>query len=177
MAGFFDGTGFHQCSEDRCIFIPGKLIVFFFVDDIVGLYLKGREKEWDKVHESLTTAFKVKDLGELHWFLGIEIIRDREKKELWLSQASYMAQAANKLIKHRLDNLGKQPMVPLARETLYPFDQVSEEVDKLYYASIVGHLLYPSIMTRLDIAFAATKLSQFSYNPSKQHIVAAEACL
>lgn len=68
-------------------------------------------------------------------------------------------------------------MVPLVRETLYPFDQVSEEVNKLYYASIIGHLLYPSIIMRPDIAFAAAKLSQFSYNPLKQHIAAAEAYL
>jgi hypothetical protein len=37
------------------------------------------------------------------------------------------------------------------------------------YQSIIGSLLYLMIGTRPDIAFAVTKLAQFSANPSQEH--------
>ena len=41
---------------------------------------------------------------------------------------------------------------------------------KTYYQQIIGTLIYAAIGTRHNIAFAATKLSQFNNNPTKEHI-------
>ena len=41
---------------------------------------------------------------------------------------------------------------------------------KTYYQQIIGTLIYAAISTRPDIAFAATRLSQFNNNPTKEHI-------
>lgn len=35
-------------------------------------------------------------LGELEWFLGIRVLRDRQKRLLWLSQEAYIEKMANK---------------------------------------------------------------------------------
>ena len=42
------------------------------------------------VKEWLANQFQMKDLGEASYVLGIKIIRDRKKKLLALSQASYI---------------------------------------------------------------------------------------
>ena len=41
---------------------------------------------------------------------------------------------------------------------------------KTYYQQMIGTLIYAAIGTRLNIAFAATQLSQFNNNPTEQHI-------
>ena len=41
---------------------------------------------------------------------------------------------------------------------------------KTYYQHIIGTLIYATIGTRPNITFAATRLSQFNNNPTKEHI-------
>ena len=41
---------------------------------------------------------------------------------------------------------------------------------KTYYQQIIGMLIYATIGTRPDIAFAATRLSRFNNNPMEEHI-------
>ena len=41
---------------------------------------------------------------------------------------------------------------------------------KPYYQQIIGTLIYATISTRPNIAFAAMRLSQFNNNPTKEHI-------
>ena len=41
---------------------------------------------------------------------------------------------------------------------------------KTYYQQIIGTLIYATIGTQPDITFAATRLSQFNNNPTKEHI-------
>ena len=41
----------------------------------------------------------------------------------------------------------------------------------------VGHGGYAAVITRVDIAFAASKLAEFLTNPSPQHHAAADQCL
>lgn len=44
----------------------------------------------ERVKEELKKDFKYTDMGEIHWILGFEVKRDREKRTLLLSQASYI---------------------------------------------------------------------------------------
>ena len=90
----FSGTltklGLIQIREDICLFTNDWLIVFFYVDDIVGLC---RTTDLPKLHQfkqALMEQYELKDLGELNWFLGIRIIRDRSQRKLSLCQDSYV---------------------------------------------------------------------------------------
>ena len=48
---------------------------------------------------------------------------------------------------------------------------------KTYYQQIIGTLIYATIGTRPDIAFAAMRLSRFNNNPTKEHIKCAKYIL
>jgi hypothetical protein len=61
----------------------------------------------------------MRDLGELSWFLGIRVIRDRVQKKLWLCQDSYIRKIATTF--HLIDR--KPPTTPLAVEELVPSDK------------------------------------------------------
>lgn len=66
------------------------------MDDIVMMYPKERSEEWKKLHDALIKRYEMKDMGELKWFLGIEVIRNRKTKELWSSQESYLSTVAHR---------------------------------------------------------------------------------
>ena len=60
----------------------------------------------------------MQDLGELTWFLGIQIIRDRTHRKLWLCQDSYVEKITKAF---HLEDL-KPPKTPMKSEELYSSD-------------------------------------------------------
>ena len=96
----------------------GGIICFFYVDDIMFAY---RKKDTGAVTEAVTEMrkhFKLKIIGELKWFLGIHIFRDRPRRSLWLSQQSYIEKLANEFILGTKSDKG--PLTPMAKEELPP---------------------------------------------------------
>lgn len=173
LIAFFEGLGFKRCFEDSCVVTNGRIIIFFYVDDLVILYPKWAEEEYHEIHQSITSNYHVKDLGELAWFLGIQIIRDRENRKLWLSQESYVRSLLTKY--HCVDR--KAPKHPIPIDRLAPNEENATENQIKLYQSVVGSLVYPMWMTRPDIAYATSQLSRFLHNPSARHIDAALDCI
>jgi len=82
--------GFIRNIYDSCVYIlkKGKVCVLYlllYVDDI--LIASANKEEIRKLKESLNTEFEMKDLGSTRRILGIDIHRDREKGELFLSHS------------------------------------------------------------------------------------------
>ena len=76
-------------------FTNSWLTVFFFVDDIVLLYRARHQDAADEFIVKLKSQYEMKDLGELKWFLGIRVLRDRAARKLWLCQDSYIEKIVN----------------------------------------------------------------------------------
>jgi hypothetical protein len=107
----------------------------------------------------------MRDLGELSWFLGIRVIRDRVQKKLWLCQDSYIRKIATTF--HLTDR--KPPATPLATEELTPNTEQATAQEIYLYQRKVGSLLYATTITRADAARAANKLLEFLMNPFARH--------
>ena len=71
-------------------------MVFFFVDDIVTIYDRRYKHKVDIFQNELFKAYDMRYLGELEWFLGIQITRDRPSRKLCLSQSSYIDKISKK---------------------------------------------------------------------------------
>jgi hypothetical protein len=94
----------------------------------------------------------MKDCGELTQFIGIRVIRDRQKRKTWLSQAAYIEKITARF--NLLDK--KPPKTPLS--TNHDIDPVlSDLIDpktvKLYQQKC-GSTLFPAVWTRPDTVFA-----------------------
>jgi hypothetical protein len=61
-------------------------------------------------------------LGELKWFLGIYMLRNRSQRLLWLSQEAYIEKIANQ---YKIDLKGRLPDTPMAESELLPTDHQS----------------------------------------------------
>src|SRR6266436_2742762 len=174
FTGVLRNMGFTEVPQEPCVMRRGGIICFFYVDDIVFAF---RKKDAGHVTGTVTEMrnhFKLNELGELKWFLGIHIFRDRPRRSLWLSQQSYVEKLANEFTAGVQSD--KWPPTPMAEEELLPLpidDEVLESDKKLYQRKI-GSILYAAISTRPDIAFAAARLSRHSCRPGRIHQIAAD---
>ena len=71
---YFTGLGFTKSEADENLYqivVEGKiLVVVLYVDDLI---LTGDEQLIHLCKEDLAKEFEMKDLGVLHYFLGLEI--------------------------------------------------------------------------------------------------------
>ena len=159
------GQGYHQGQSDHTLFTQcskdgKKTILIVYVDDIV---LTGDDKrEIDRLKKVLASEFEIKQLGELRYFLGMEVARSR--KGISVSQRKYI-----------LDLLTETGMLG-CRPSDTPMEARSPEdegrlVDVDQYQRLVGRLIYLS-HTRPDIAFAVSIVSQHMHSPKETHLQA-----
>ncbi|RVW79952.1 Retrovirus-related Pol polyprotein from transposon RE2 [Vitis vinifera] len=146
------GYGFVQCQSDHTLFVKhfpeGKLaIIIVYVDDII---LTGdHEEKIDLLKKLLTKEFEIKDLGNLKYFLGMEIARS--KKSIAVSQRKYVLDLLNET-----GMLGCKPAeTPMDTTVKLEESDGSAPVDKGRYQRLVGKLIYLS-HTRPDIGFSVS---------------------
>lgn len=124
--------------------------------------------------DALSKALTIEKKEELKWFLGLHVIRDRSKRALWLSQKAYIAKICNDLA--LCANTSRLPTTPMEVLELLPAskDEIITDLSRTLYQQKVGSLLYATIATRPDIAFAVSQLSRFNQHPGKHHHKAAD---
>ncbi len=82
--------GMKPAGDEPCLFINDWLVIFFFINDIITLYHRTYHYRWEAFKQRLFNKYEFKDLGEIKWFIGIRVIRDRTQRKLWLCQDSYI---------------------------------------------------------------------------------------
>ena len=159
--------GFVQSTSDPCIYTSSKedlLILAVYVDDIV---LEGKsEKKIADVKSSLAKIFQVKDMGEMHYFLGVSVKQNPKTGETWIGQPLYTQTI---LQKFGMENAKPMHTPADPNNKLLKATEKCEMADPVLYQSAVGSLLYLSNWTRPDITYAVSNVSRFCTNPTKQH--------
>ena len=166
--------GYKQGQTNHTLFIKleangRRTILIVYVDDII---ISGDSiLEIENLKEQLRTAFEVKYLGELRYFLGMEVARSKEG--IFISQRKYMID----LLKE-IDKFGCKPTsTPLEPNWKNKENNIGEyQMDKGRYQCLVGKLIYLSL-TRPDIEYAVSIVSQFMHSPTRRHLEAAHHIL
>lgn len=116
------------------------------------------------VKEMLCAEFDMKDLGELRYFLGIEVVKT--KQGIWLVQRHY---ALEMLAKYGM--MACKPMsMPLEQNMNLRGADCGDEVEDItMYRKMVGSLIYMTI-TRPDLSYAVGLVSQLMQSPRKPHL-------
>lgn len=118
----------------------------------------------------LSTQFRMKDLGELRYFIGIKV--DRTKEGFFLSQKKYLTDVLKQYNMTHCKPL-KVPMSPHVKLTADLGDPLP---DASVYQQLIRKLIYLTL-TRPDIAFSMHLLSQFMHKPTCVHLQAAKRVL
>ena len=79
-----ESTNFKQCTADPCIFVRSEgtdlTIIAVYIDNFIIITKTLEKMRWIK--DSLATCFKMKDLGKLHYCLGITIEYDKKRESV-----------------------------------------------------------------------------------------------
>lgn len=162
----------HSIPGVNCLFANDSLVLFFYVDDIAILFNKKNEQKFKEFEHKLLQRFEMRSLGELKWFLGIRVDRERALRKLWLCQDSYITKIAAKYNVNADIKLPKTPLPP--DDALIPNTDAQATAQQiLAYQQHVGSLNFAAVVSRPDIAHAVSKLAQFLKNPSVAHAAAA----
>jgi hypothetical protein len=140
------------------------VILLLYADD---LFLTGEENLITDCKKKLVVEFEMKELGPMHYFLGLEVWQS--PKKIFLNQGKYAVE-----ILKRFDMLECKVMTTLMETNLKLLvDTSSELVDATLYKQIIGSLMYLT-NTKPDICFVVNTLSQYLVEPKPVHLVAAK---
>jgi len=111
----------------------------------------------------LSSRFALKDLGPLHYFLGIEVSKVADGS-FHLSQTNYI----NDLLRRTDMTTAKAQPTPMLSTLRLQQDGSTAVSDATLYRSVVGALQY-ILITRPDLSYAVNKTCQFMHNPQDHH--------
>ncbi|KAM4061869.1 reverse transcriptase (RNA-dependent DNA polymerase) [Hirsutella rhossiliensis] len=95
LTSSLEELGFRKVPQEPCVMMKGAVTVFFYVDDIIWAFRKEDEGVVEEATRGLQKKISLTRLGEPRWFLGIRILRDRQRKTLWLTQDAYIDKIAH----------------------------------------------------------------------------------
>ena len=163
--------GFEVSEADPCLYIKRTnnsiTILVLWVDDVViaGDCLK----ELNCFKREIADRFSMTDLGELSYILGIKVLRDWQAGTISLSQKLYVTDVLQKFGMEDCRPIGTPAEGCLMKSENTGPDQT--------YMSLVGSLLYASMVTRPDITFAVQSLGRHMQNSTEEHMAAAKRVL
>ena len=111
--------------------------------------MAGNDKEeTNRIKQALNKTFKIKDLGDLRYFLGLEVARI--KKGIMMNQRKYVLELLKDsgLLAFKPANTPMDNLVKLSSTGSVPFTNVYA------YRRMIGRLMYLT-HTRPDITFFA----------------------
>ena len=138
------------------------------MDDL--LETKGNEAQITVFKQNMMKMFKMTDLGEISYFLGMKIKQAQNE--------NFICQRKN--LKEILKRFGMEECKSVStrmgkKEKLQKYDG-ADPVDEGLYRSLIGCLMY-LIATRSDIMFLVSILSRFLNCASELHMVVVKRVL
>lgn len=167
---------FLRSAADPCLYIRiegdgRRVFILLYVDDalIVGYSVQ----VCIDVKQMLKESFDTRDLQAARSFLGIEISRDREKREISISQGRYIGKIIGRF--GMREAYGTH--VPMLPGLVLDVELEGEQSSGFPYRELVGCLMYAAVTTRPDIAFPVSKLARYASIASTKHWKAAKSVL
>ena len=105
------------------------------------------------------------NLGEAKYYLGIEIIRNRDKGTITLTQRNFAKQILQHFAPHAKP--AKNPCQMGYRLEANPDQATADEIQA--YQQAIGSLMYLITATRPDLAYPIGLVARFMQNPSAEH--------
>ncbi|CAI7854270.1 unnamed protein product [Closterium sp. NIES-54] len=181
FAGVLLGAGWKKSQVDEALYFKASndgvtCWVLVYIDDLLAA--SSSPAMLKALKELLEAAFKLREISPVVKYLGLEIVRDRPARRLWLHQKGY----ANKLRRRFIDEEqgGRVPKTPVSVDAYAELtfdDEEAQHHEEEEYRQKVGSLQFAATTTRPDIAFACSKLGSGLTVRSDQHLREVDRCL
>jgi hypothetical protein len=165
LTDFLLQFGFIRGEADRTLFIKQSgedlLIAQIYVDDIV--FGSTNDTMLNKFVEAMTTTFEMSMVGDLNYFLGLQIKQSQDG--IFFSQSKY----AKNLVKRFGLEHSKIMKTPMGSSQKLCKDNVAQDVDPTLYRSMIGSLLYLT-SSRPDIMYSVCVCARYQACPKESHL-------
>ncbi|RYE04909.1 MAG: hypothetical protein EOP33_08175, partial [Rickettsiaceae bacterium] len=166
LTRILETLGFTSLKIDTSIFIhrDKPIVLATHVDDIL-VFAKDISLVNNLYKDLVSTSkLEVTNLGEIKEFLGVEIIRDRSKKSLIITQRNFLNKVLFKY--NKKDNKPKSIPLPIGIKLSKNLEESTLTKD---FQQQIGSLIYLTIFTRPDLVYSVNYLARFMSNPSLEH--------
>ncbi|MFS7962813.1 putative RNA-directed DNA polymerase [Helianthus anomalus] len=126
------------------------------------LIIGSDDKMINSTKDMLKARFDMKDMGLADVILGVKITRTQNG--LVLSKSHYVDRILGKFNSDDT-SIARSPIDNTQRLR----KNRGESVSQLEYSRIIGSLMYLMTRTRPDLAYAVSRLSRYTSNPSEDH--------
>lgn len=133
------------------------MYMLLYVDDIL---LMGPNIMYiNHIKTYISKEFEMKDLGKNFKILGMNIIRKREQKLLYISQQNYLINMLKTfdMLDFKFNSLYSAARHNLNSKNAYTSDTLLD----IPYTEAIRSLMYIRVFIRLDIAYSISILSRF----------------
>eukprot|EP00253_Pinus_taeda_P016543 PITA_16543 len=135
----------------------------WYVDSGASSHMTGNANNLIKeIKQQMSQVFEMKDLGDLHYCLGLEVWKD--SGQTFLTQGKY---TRTLLERFRMEQC-KTAATPLQQNLKLSSDDCTKQVDATLYRQLVGSLIY-LMTTRPDLAYSVSVVNQFMSRPLDSH--------
>ncbi|KAK6146430.1 hypothetical protein DH2020_020299 [Rehmannia glutinosa] len=171
LSQFLTDNGFTKGKVDRTlfriqnVFEKGQdcLLAQIYVDDII--FSATNESLYKKFSKLMQGEFEMSMMGELNFFLGLQIKQCQEG--IYISQSKY----TKELLKKFGIEEGRTVSTPMATNVKIDKDEKGKPVDESKYRGMIGSLLYLTA-SRPDILHVVCLCARFQSNPKESHMSA-----
>ena len=172
LHSILSSMGFERVMVEQACWTYGKdetrIIVPTHIDDMTIAAKSLDLVQW--VKRELAKHVKIRDLGETKFLLGVEVIRDRERRAIGLTQRQY--------IEETLKMFGLDSCSPVATplDPHFKFSMQStaspEDIalmSKVPFGTLLGRWAYLANWTRPDVQYACSLLARAQKDPKPEH--------
>ena len=167
LSNFLLQKGFKRGTVDTTLFIErsGKdiLLVQIYVDDII--FGATNDNLCKKFSELMQSEFEMSMMGELTFFLGLQIKQLNDG--IYIHQSKY----CRELLKRFGMDSCKSASTPMSVACYLDQDEAGKAVEVTKYRGIIGSLLYLTA-SRPDIMFSVCMCARFQAKPKESHLTA-----
>ena len=157
--------GFEQTNADPCVFrkvVDGEadMVVVVHIDVILD-HAKD-QATIERFAAELGQKFKLKDMGDVGYYMGCRIPRNRKARKLKFDQHLYVESMIKRFDVKKATKIPAASGVPTLSTADEPRNpEKKEEMRKFPYREAVGALVWTATMTRPDIACAVRAVARF----------------
>ncbi|KAJ9553183.1 hypothetical protein OSB04_017228 [Centaurea solstitialis] len=164
--------GFKRGTIDTTLFLKKEgddlLLVQIYVDDFI--FGSTNPELCTKFSKIMETEFEMSMMGELNFFLGIQVKQNPDG--IFINQSKYIKDMLKKF-----NMTDCSPIkTPMPTGNLLGPDLAGKSVDQKIYRSMIGSLLYHTA-TRPEIMFATCFCARFQANPKESDLAAVKRIL
>ncbi|KAJ8764618.1 hypothetical protein K2173_006700 [Erythroxylum novogranatense] len=161
--------GFEKSLSESTLYVKNVgsniVIISLYVDDL--LVTGNNAAKIGEFKKEMMKVFEMTDLGEMNYFLGIEI--KQTQNEVFICQKKYLKEI---LKRFRMGEC-KSVNTPMNQKEKLQKEDGAERVDEGVYRSLIGCLMYLTA-TRPDILYPVSVFSRFLNCASELHMMAAK---